>query len=131
MYHLESTLVWQPIGSRFVCWYSRETYSYAGAEHGPCSISVRILDDLLEYLSLICRTRFNSILLNWYKTNDSVIGFHADDEPELGINPVIASLSLGDTREFFLRSRTTGQQRSSQIISRQPPGDVRKNSTTF
>ena len=74
-----------------------------------------ILDDLLEYLSIIGGTRFNSILLNWYNTNDRVIGFHTDDEPELGINPVIASLSLGDTRGFFLRSRTTGQQRSVKL----------------
>jgi alkylated DNA repair dioxygenase AlkB len=33
------------------------------------------------------------------------MGWHADDEPELGTNPVIASLNLGQTRRFILRSR--------------------------
>jgi len=47
--------------------------------------------------------RFNAVLLNLYRDGDDSMGMHADDEPELGKNPVIASLSLGETRTFKLR----------------------------
>lgn len=50
-------------------------------------------------------TRFNSVLANWYRDGKDSMGWHADDEPELGPQPVIASLSLGAERDFLLRYR--------------------------
>jgi alkylated DNA repair dioxygenase AlkB len=49
--------------------------------------------------------RFNSVLLNWYRDGRDSNGWHADDEPELGDEPVIASLSLGVTRTMRFRRR--------------------------
>jgi alkylated DNA repair dioxygenase AlkB len=49
--------------------------------------------------------RFNSVLLNLYRDGSDAMGYHADDEPELGPDPVIASVSLGATRRFVLRPR--------------------------
>ena len=49
--------------------------------------------------------RFDSVLLNLYRDGRDSMGFHADDEPELGDNPLIASVSLGATRRFELRSK--------------------------
>ena len=49
--------------------------------------------------------RFNCVLLNLYRHGQDSMGWHADDEPELGAAPVIASLSLGATRRFRLRPR--------------------------
>jgi alkylated DNA repair dioxygenase AlkB len=48
---------------------------------------------------------FNAVLLNLYRDGRDGMGWHADDEPELGRNPVIASVSLGATRRFCLRHR--------------------------
>jgi len=51
--------------------------------------------------------RFNSVLANLYRDGRDSMGWHSDDEPELGAEPVIASLSFGATRRFRLRSRRT------------------------
>jgi alkylated DNA repair dioxygenase AlkB len=47
------------------------------------------------------------VLLNLYRDGNDKMGWHADNEPELGSEPVIASLSLGVTRKFRFRHRTT------------------------
>jgi len=47
----------------------------------------------------------NSVLANLYRDGRDAMGWHSDDEPELGPQPVIASLSLGGTRRFVLRHR--------------------------
>ena len=48
---------------------------------------------------------FNSVLVNWYRDGHDSNGWHADDEPELGHEPVIASLSLGATRFMSFKRR--------------------------
>ena len=48
---------------------------------------------------------FNSVLANLYRDGRDAMGWHSDDEPELGPKPVIASLSLGATRRFVLKAR--------------------------
>jgi alkylated DNA repair dioxygenase AlkB len=51
------------------------------------------------------RHTFNSVLVNLYRDGQDSMGYHADDEPELGPEPVIAAVSLGATRRFILRAR--------------------------
>ena len=53
---------------------------------------------------------FNSVLLNLYRNGDDAMGMHADNEACLGPDPVIASLSLGVTRNFILKHRTLGEK---------------------
>jgi alkylated DNA repair dioxygenase AlkB len=53
----------------------------------------------------IAGQRFNSVLLNLYRDGRDGMGWHSDDEPELGPDPVIASVSLGATRRFRMRHR--------------------------
>lgn len=48
---------------------------------------------------------FNCVLVNCYRDGQDSMGWHSDDEPELGQNPVIASISLGQTREFQLKHK--------------------------
>ena len=48
---------------------------------------------------------FNSVLLTYYRHGDDHVNWHADDEPELGDEPIIASLSLGASREFHYRHK--------------------------
>jgi len=50
--------------------------------------------------------RFNSVLVNLYRDGQDSVGWHADDELELGVDPVIASLSLGCERVFSLKPKS-------------------------
>jgi alkylated DNA repair dioxygenase AlkB len=52
-----------------------------------------------------CGRPFNSVLLNLYRNGVDSMGWHSDDERELGERPVIASVSLGATRRFRLRHK--------------------------
>lgn len=51
---------------------------------------------------------FNTCLANYYRDGSDSVSWHADDEPELGANPVIASVSLGAARKFAIRNATDG-----------------------
>lgn len=55
-------------------------------------------------------TEFNSCLANLYRDGSDSMGFHSDDEPELGPQPTIASVSLGSRRRFVLRHRVTRER---------------------
>ncbi len=59
--------------------------------------------------------RFNSVLCNLYRDGQDSMGWHADDEPELGPNPTIASVSLGASRRFLIKSRD-GSQRLEYLL---------------
>ena len=58
---------------------------------------------------------FNTCLLNYYPTGSDGMGYHADDEPELGPQPIIASLSLGATRKFVLKHKTPPTNGQSKV----------------
>ena len=66
---------------------------------------------VLENLRVLVEQRsghhFNSALVNLYRSGDDALGWHADDEPENGREPVIASVSFGTIRRFDLRHRET------------------------
>jgi alkylated DNA repair dioxygenase AlkB len=59
----------------------------------------------------ICQEKFTTVLLNLYRDGKDSNGWHADNEKELGQNPVIASLSLGAERSFHLRHNTIKEQK--------------------
>lgn len=65
---------------------------------------------LRERLRFQLGVDFNSVLANLYRDGSDAMGWHADDEPELGEAPVIASVSLGATRRFLLRAREGGER---------------------
>jgi alkylated DNA repair dioxygenase AlkB len=56
-------------------------------------------------IEVIAKVNFNSVLLNLYRTGKDSMSWHSDDEPELGKNPIIASVSLGETRRFMLKHK--------------------------
>jgi alkylated DNA repair dioxygenase AlkB len=91
---------------RLVAWHGdpAATYTYSGTVHTPQPWN----DELLVVrgrLQSPTGHRYNSVLLNLYRDGRDGMGWHADDEPELGAQPAIASLSLGATRRFRLRHR--------------------------
>lgn len=81
---------------------ARYTYSGVAREPAPWHPQVRELGDRA---ARIAGVRFDSALLNLYRDGRDSMGLHADDEPELGPEPIIASLSLGATRRFTLRPK--------------------------
>lgn len=91
---------------RLACWFGDESYSYSGItlEPRPWSERLAALKNTVEEES---KYVFNSVLVNLYRDGQDSMGWHADDEPELGTEPIIASLSLGCTRRFRLRHRAT------------------------
>lgn len=63
------------------------------------------LNDILQRIAKIDNSDFNIVLLNLYRDGNDSNGWHADNEKELGQNPVIASVSLGAPRLFKLKHR--------------------------
>lgn len=89
---------------RLACWYGDYAYSYSGIRLEPRPWTGR-LDELRQLCEDASGATFNSCLANLYRDGRDSMGWHADDEPELGSEPVIASLSLGATRMFRMRHR--------------------------
>jgi alkylated DNA repair dioxygenase AlkB len=73
------------------------------------------LCDLRHRLEVRLGRPFNSVLANLYRSGADSIGWHADDEPCFGLNPVIASISLGAARRFLLRHRQRGETREWEL----------------
>lgn len=89
---------------RLIAWYGDHSYTYSGLRLEPRSLTSRLFQ-LKELMTDLCGSHFNGVLLNLYPDGQSSIGMHADDEPEFGPNPTIASLSLGATRRFDLKTK--------------------------
>lgn len=67
-----------------------------------------LLASIMKKCEQVSGSTFNCALANLYRDGTDAMGWHADDEPELGREPVIASISLGAPRRFDLRHRATG-----------------------
>jgi alkylated DNA repair dioxygenase AlkB len=89
-----------------VAWCGERDYTYSGHTHKAAPLTPA-LQQLWPQVEQAAAARFNTVLLNYYRTGQDSMGWHADDEPELGRNPVIASLSLGAARRFKLRHNQT------------------------
>ena len=91
---------------RLSCWIGDPgtAYRYSGALFEPHPWPP-LLRPVRERLCEALGTGFNSVLANLYRDGRDCMGWHSDDESELGAAPVIASLSLGATRRFVLKHR--------------------------
>lgn len=89
---------------RLLAWFGDVDYAYSGIRH-PARPMPGPLDDLRIRMERLLAergvsARFNSVLMNYYRDGNDSIGMHADDETQLGLNSVIASVSLGAPRTF-------------------------------
>jgi alkylated DNA repair dioxygenase AlkB len=91
---------------RLVAWHGDPgtAYVYSGTVHEPRAWTP-LLEAIRTRVETLTANAFNSVLLNRYRDGRDGMGWHADDEPELGRNPAIASVSFGDSRRFHLRHR--------------------------
>jgi len=91
---------------RLVSWHGEPEaeYTYSGVLQQPLAFTPT-LTRLRERLSAELALPFNSVLCNLYRDGRDSMGMHSDAEPELGENPIVASLSFGAARKFTLRHR--------------------------
>lgn len=94
---------------RRCCWIgdAGATYTYSGSQFAPRAWTPVLLA-LKSRVELACGSAFNSVLANWYRDGQDAMGWHADDEPELGPEPLIASVSLGAERVMRFRPGRRG-----------------------
>lgn len=90
---------------RLSAWYGERGYRYSGIFHQPRPWTP-LLQAIRQRVESVVGYSFNSVLLNHYRDHNDRMGMHSDDERELGAQPVIASLSLGEQRCFVLRHKT-------------------------
>jgi len=91
---------------RLTAWYGDpgRSYTYSGLTLQPLPWSDELL--LLRTMAeALAEATFNSVLLNYYRDHNDSVGFHSDDEPELGATPVIGSISLGETRTLSFKPK--------------------------
>lgn len=102
---------------RLSCWMGDPAarYRYSGTEFVPQPWHPALLP-LRDQLSAFCGHAFNSVLLNRYRDGNDGMGWHSDNEPELGPAPVIASVSLGAPRRFLLRRRDDHAKKAEVLL---------------
>lgn len=91
-------------------------YTYSGLKLAGDAWPAELLP-LKQRLETLCGQPFNALLLNLYRDGQDCMGWHADNEPELGPNPTIASISLGASRRFRLRHNASRQTRGLDLES--------------
>jgi len=91
---------------RLQAWYAdnKVEYTYSGKKLQRHNWN-NLLLEIKEKIENITSFKFNSVLANLYKDGNDSMGLHSDDEKELGKKPVIASLSLGETREIYFKHK--------------------------
>ncbi len=103
---------------RLSCWIGNPeaTYVYSRTRFEPHPWP-SVLAGLRTRVEQACGARFNSVLANLYRNGQDSMGWHSDNEPELGERPVIASLSIGAERRFRLKPRQGGTREDMRIIT--------------
>jgi alkylated DNA repair dioxygenase AlkB len=92
-------------------WFADHTntsYTYSGITMGAV-LFPDWMADLAQSIEKETCHLFNRALVNYYRDGSDSVDWHADDEPELGPDPIISSLSLGAERVFQLRHNITGE----------------------
>ncbi len=102
---------------RLIAWYGDEgsAYTYSGITLMPLPWS-ELLTGLKQVVEQLAKTSFNSVLLNYYRNERDSMGMHSDDEPELGENPVIASLSFGAERTLVFKHRKRSKRKDLSSV---------------
>ncbi len=102
---------------RLTAWYGDAgiSYTYSGILMQPHPWTLT-LSQIKGWIESKTKYKFNSVLLNQYRNGNDSVAWHSDDEPELGKAPIIASLSLGASRKFELRSKLQPSSDKIEIL---------------
>ncbi|MEE4244779.1 MAG: alpha-ketoglutarate-dependent dioxygenase AlkB [Kangiellaceae bacterium] len=106
---------------RLVAWYGDKgaSYRYSGVIHHPLPW-IEPLSLIRRQLEQVTGARFNSVLANLYRDGHDYMGWHSDNESELGTEPTIASVSLGGPRFFDFRNNQSQDKYRVELV----PGSV-------
>ena len=104
---------------RLQCWMGnpRARYGYSGLQLTPIGWSDNVLS-IRRSIQSLTGIKFNSVLLNYYRDGKDSLSWHSDDEPELGLKPIIASVSFGAERIFQLRHKIRKDLPKYRIVLR-------------
>ncbi len=126
---LKTELLWQKrVNTKFnleeprlTSWQGEHRYIYLDIEWPPAAVTfiLKLISFFLTFLFKFSKTtemlrnrlnefldyKLNSVLANFYRDGRDTVPWHSDDEPMLGKNPLIASLTFGATRTFELRRK--------------------------
>lgn len=94
---------------RLQAWCGEAVYTYSGLTMHPDPWTPALLS-IKQACEQVSQVRFNSVLANLYRDGRDYMGWHQDNEPELGYLPLIASVSLGQERRFVLRHLASKQK---------------------
>jgi len=103
------------ITPRLTAWYrdDRKTYDAADSNTSSTNSWTPELFSLKERIEKEFGYQFNGVLLNLYRDNNDSVAWHRDKESRYGKRPVIASISLGQTRNFDFRKKDHHQSKYS------------------
>ena len=111
---------------RLTAWHGEEgiDYRYSGVDHRAkpwTQTLLQIKSRIEKHLALQCKqsepvVSFNSVLGNWYRNGQDSVAWHADDEVELGHQPLIASVSLGASRTFQVKHKRDSNRRYKWLL---------------
>ena len=103
---------------RLTALYSYDTrpYSYSNLKLEPLAVT-KELHDIFKLIEKEINIKFNSVLLNLYRDGQDSNGWHADNEKELGKNPIIASITLGEVRPFHFKHRIIKEEKHQKKIN--------------
>lgn len=101
---------------RLTAWYGEAGahYQFSGTKFEPHAW-LDSLRDIKRDINRVEPASFNSVLLNLYRNGNDSVSWHTDAEPELGINPIIASVNFGASRRFMLR-RIDDHSRKMELV---------------
>ena len=85
-------------------------YSYSNITMQPNEWNSLLLQ-IKNKVEEVCEEKFTTVLLNYYRDGKDSMGWHSDNEKELGINPIIASVTFGAERMFHLKHNTIAEQK--------------------
>lgn len=107
----ETITVWgkQHPQPRLTAWHGDAAYTYSGLRLEPLPFTP-LQQEIRAAAEAATGRRFNSVLLNYYRDGRDSMGMHSDNEPELGPEPAIASVSFGAARTFVLQHKATKQR---------------------
>lgn len=102
---------------RLVAWYGdpEARYRYSGLLHEPLSWTP-LLAEIRQRVQQQVGQALNGVLLNFYRDGQDAMGWHSDDEPELGQQPLVASLNLGGARRFDFRRKGRSRIEHSIVL---------------
>lgn len=106
--------------SKLSAYYGDKSYRYSGFTREPLPWHP-ILLEIKSIIESTIEAKFNAVLLNQYRDGNDSIGWHSDNQKDLGLKPTIASVSFGATRRFVFRYK---QDHNQKIVLSLADGDL-------